>query len=150
MKHINVLVLILVIGVSANGQQNRSDDSEKLKQVLQNYFAGIGTRDTKKMTAVTTNDFLVYEEGKVWNNDSVFKEMERFPYNTANFTFDNFRINVDNSSAYMSYLEHAQFLMKDSTVHNLYFLGSAAFKKSEEGWKMSFLHSTDKYVPKKK
>jgi ketosteroid isomerase-like protein len=127
-----------------------ADDPEKLKQVLLNYFEGIKNRDFKKMIEATTDDFLVYEEGKVWNNDSVFKEMKRLPYTTANFKFDNFKINIDSRSGHMSYFEQAQFVINDSTKFNLKFLGSAAFKKNEKGWKMSFLHSTDKYVPKNK
>ncbi|HWY36756.1 MAG TPA: DUF4440 domain-containing protein [Nitrosopumilaceae archaeon] len=150
MKHTIILLLILGIGLYANCQQRMAaDDPDKLKQVLLNYFDGIGSRDTKKMIQATTDDFLVYEEGKVWNNDSVFKEMKRLPYRTANFKFDNFSIEVDARSGNMSYIEQAQFVINDTTIFNLNFLGSAAFRKIEGVWKISFLHSTDKYVQKK-
>jgi hypothetical protein len=107
-------------------------------------------RDFKKMTDATTDDFILYEEGKAWINDSVFKEMNRFPYKTAEFKFDHFRINVDNRSGDMSYYENAIFILNDTTRYDLDFLGSATFRKNENGWKMSFLHSSNKHVPKKR
>ncbi len=149
MKYLITYVMIGALALPAKSQTT-SDASEKVKQVLKDYFDGIGTRNTNKMKAAVTADFFLYEEGKVWTNDSVFSEMKRFPYAKAHFKFENFRVNVDNTSAYMAYYEEANFLMTDSTKHILNFLGSAAFRKVRDEWKMNFLHSDQRYVSKKK
>ncbi len=143
MKYAGILQLILGVELFTGCQQNKSTgDPEKLKQVLVNYFDGIKNRDYKKMIESTTDDFIAYETGKVWNNDSVFKEMKRLPYTTAEFKFDNFKINVDNMSGHMAYYGHAVFVFNDTTKLSLEFLESAGFRKSEGRWKMNFLHVT--------
>jgi hypothetical protein len=148
MKNISLALVMagLLLSVAC---QRPTDDPEKLKTVLINYFEGIKTKDHQKMIAATTDDFLVYEEGKVWTNDSVFKEMDRQSY-TVDFRFDNFRINVDQSTGHMSYFEQANFVFRDTVKANLRFLGSAAFRKTSDGWKMIFMHATPRHKPKKK
>ena len=143
MKYKSILVLIFGLGLLACRQNVSTDDPEKLKSVLLDYFEAIKNKDHHKMIDVTTGDFLLYEEGKVWNNDSVFKEMNKFPY-TAEFKFYNFKINIDKTSGHMAYFEQAHFLFNDTVKLNLTFVGSAAFKKTEGIWKISFMHTTQK------
>ena len=143
--------MILALGLFAGCLQKRStDDPEILKQVLVNYFDGIKHNDHKKMTDAITDDFLLYEEGHAWNNDSVYLNIERSSPFTVEFIFDNIKTTMDKNSGHMTYEEHANFVFKDTIKVNLNFLGSAAFRKSKDGWKMYFLQATKKYVRKKK
>jgi len=75
-------ILTLISGVAffcACQGRNPADDPGKLKDVLLSYFDGITNKDFKKMTEATTDDFVLYEMGRVWNNDSVFIEMKKSP-----------------------------------------------------------------------
>jgi hypothetical protein len=123
-------------------QNKRIDETKVLKQVLVNYFDGIKNNDRKKMTDAITDDFLLYENGHVWSNDSVYMNMERSSPYTADFIFDNIKIKIDNKLGHMTYDEHANFVFGDTVKANLNFLGSAAFRKDDEGWKMYFLQAT--------
>src|SRR5688572_3378786 len=126
-------------------QSNSTDDSEKLKYVLLSYFDGIKNKDFNKMTEATTDDFILYEMGRVWNNDSVFNNIKKnLPY-SVEYKFDNFKINVDNMSGHMSYYNNGVFVFNDTTRQNFSWIESAAFRKSVEGWKMCFLHITERY-----
>jgi hypothetical protein len=140
MKYQFPLVLLFYILLASSYQQPKSDTSEKMKQTLLSYFNGISEKDTMKMSANTTNDMIVYEEGKVWNNDSVFKEMRRERFKVS-FKFDHFKIDESKDLGHVSYFEEADFIFRDTVKLNLFFLGSAAFRKTNEGWKMCFLHS---------
>jgi len=150
MKLKNATMLILGLSLFAGCQNKSTDDPEMLKQVLVNYFDGIKINDHKKMTDAITDDFLLYENGHAWNNDSVYMNMERSSPYTVEFIFDNVKITVDHRSGHMTYDEHAHFVFRDTVKANLNFLGSAAFRKSKEGWKMYFLQATKKYVRNKK
>ena len=144
MKATTVLGLIFGLGLFCACQGNKpTDDPGKLKSVLLAYFDGITNKDFKKMTESTTDDFVLYEMGRVWNNDSVFREMKKFPYTVA-YKFDNFNINVDHLSGHMTYYNHADFAF-DSTKQSFDWIESAAFRKTGEGWKMYFLHITERY-----
>jgi len=75
--------------------------------------------------------------------------MERSSPYRVEFIFDNVKITIDNKLGHMTYDEHANFVFRDTVKANLNFLGSAAFRKSEEGWRMCFLQATKKYARKK-
>ena len=150
MKRCAATILIFGLGFLAKCRNKSNDDQDMLKMVLVNYFDGIKTNDHKKMTDAITDDFLLYENGRAWNNDSVYLNMERSSPYTVEFIFDNMKITSDDKSGHMTYEEHAHFVFQDTIKANLNFLGSAAFRKCKEGWKMFFLQATKKYEPKKK
>lgn len=137
------IFLIVLTGLMISCQQDKPTDSpDELKQVLFDYFDGMKNKDFDKMKEVTTNDFTLYEDGKVWNNDSLISFINTFPEFTVVFTFDKFKINVDNSSGNMHYLNHADFVLNDTIKMEYTWIESATFLKDENGWKMNFLHST--------
>lgn len=143
MKYAKVSGLILGLGLLLNCQSNKSPDNpDKLKTVLLNYFDGIKNKDFKKMAKATTGDFILYEMGRVWNNDSVFKNIKsNLPF-TVEFKPDNFKINVDNMSGDITYFNQADFVFSDTIKQSLSWIESATFRKTEGGWKMNFLHIT--------
>jgi len=142
--------LLLGLGLLAGCHPRaRNEESQLLKKVLFDYFDGIRDKDHEKMKDATTDDFLVYEEGKAWTNDSVFREMERVSPFRVNFEFDHFKVFVDNESGHMSYFEQAHFVFRDTLKRNLNFLGSASFRKTADGWKMNFMHATPRYQKRK-
>ena len=106
------------------------------------YFDGIKTKDFQKMRDLTTDDFVLYENGKVFNNDSLFKIINNFPKYTAGYKLEKLKINVDNNSGNIIYYNHGDFVFNDTTKVKFDWLESATFKKVDGKWKMDFLHST--------
>jgi hypothetical protein len=144
MKYTGIAGLMVGLALLASCRQSKStDDPEILKKVLLSYFDGIKNKDFKKMKDATTNDFLLYEMGRVWNNDSVFREMNRFQY-TVEYKLDSFKIFVDNISGDMTYYNHGDFVFDDTTTQRFDWIESASFRKSEGRWKMNFLHITER------
>jgi hypothetical protein len=143
MKNVT-LIFFVIVGLlfSACQQSAKTDDPENLKTVLTEYFNGIKTKDFQKMKDLTTNDFVLFEDGKVFNNDSLFKMMNSFPKYTVEYTFDNMTINVDNKTGNMRYFNRGEFVMMDTMRMTNNWLESATFKKVDDTWKLEFLHST--------
>ena len=134
--------LLVVLGLLIGCQQKESiDDTEKLKRVLVDYFDGIKARDLARMKEVTTDDFVLFEGGRVWNNDSLMSALNKFSKFTADYTFVNYKINVDRASGSMSYFNHCVCTYDTLTV-NYDWIESATFSKADGKWKMNFLHST--------
>ena len=144
MKRTIVFIAILFGLLAACHQTNRKDDPEQLKSVLMDYFNGIKTKDFQKMNDVTTSDFLLYENGKIFNNDSLFNMLNNFSKFKAEYKFDNFRINFDDTIGNMIYTNHGEFIINDTTHLTLNWLESAHFKKVGGKWKLDFLHSTER------
>ncbi|MEY1638514.1 nuclear transport factor 2 family protein [Tenuifilum osseticum] len=137
------IFLIILIGLMISCQQNTTKDSpEELKQVLNDYFDGIKNMDFNKMKDVTTDDFTLYEVGKVWNNDSLINFIKTFPPYKIDYKFDNFNIQIDNSIGYMYYFNHADMVINDTINMVFDWIECATFVKKDNEWKMNFLHSS--------
>ena len=141
MKRIfSITVLIaLLLGCKST---NQTDDPENLKGVLFSFFDALKAKDYQKLKEVTTADFILYEDGKIYNNDSLVKALNKFPKFTAEYKFDNFKIDVGSDIASMFYLNHGDFVFNDTTHVSFNWLESADFKKVDDKWKLEFLHST--------
>src|SRR5882757_5005232 len=89
----------LAIIILTAGKPNKSiDDPGKLKNVLNSFFQGIATQDFEKLRMATTGDFILYEDGRLWNMDSAFMNIKnRMPY-TVKFQMDNMKFFVDRES----------------------------------------------------
>ena len=72
MKKLTLAILLLGGLIFYSCQQNKTtDNQEKLKAVLTDYFDAIEARDFQKMKDLLTEDFVLFEDGKVFNNDSL-------------------------------------------------------------------------------
>lgn len=145
MKIKSTLLLLLALRLLPGCQQTKPiDDPQILKTVLRNYFDGIKNRDIKKLNEVTTNDFVLFEDGKVWSNDSLINSLSSLTSFKGDWKFDNMKVNVDNSSGDIIYYDHGDFILNDTIKMSLNWIESATFRKIDGKWKMNFLHSTEK------
>jgi hypothetical protein len=142
MKTTTTWMLMLFVLLTACQQTKPTDNPELLKAVLINYFEGIKAHDISTMNAATTSDFVLYEDGKIWNNDSLMRELNKFPGYKGEFKLENLNIAVDQISGSIRYLNHGDFVLNDTTKLSFNWIESANFVKKDESWKINFLHST--------
>lgn len=136
MRRIFLFVILWVVIIGAHAQGN---DQRLIKEVLLNFFSGIDQKDTVMMRRITTGDFVLYEDGLLWNLDSGNANIRRhLPFNVG-YELSDVVIHVDEHSADARYLNHADFFFRDTTIVSLDWLESATFRKTDEGWKMNFL-----------
>jgi ketosteroid isomerase-like protein len=143
MKTISILTMILGLGLLTNCEQKK-DDPEILKKILTDYFDGIKTQDLERLNSLTTSDFVLFEDGVIWTNDSLVTMKEKFSSFKGDWKFDTIRVNIDESSGDIVYFNHADFVFNDTIKMKIDWLESATFRKVDGKWKMNFLHSTVK------
>jgi len=124
--------------------KNQTKSPELLKQVLFEFYDGIKDRDFDKIKEATTPDFILYVDGKVWSKDSIISILNTYPPYRADYSFDNFNIDMENSLGFMRYFCHADFDFSDTLNVKFNWIESATFTKVNDKWKMNFLHSTTK------
>ena len=56
--------------------------------------------------------------------------------------FDKIKVNIDNESGDISYLNHGEFVINDTIKMKFDWVESATFRKVDGKWKMNLLHST--------
>jgi hypothetical protein len=135
--------MILGLGLLTNCEQKK-DDPEILKKILTDYFDGIKTQDLEKLNSLTTSDFVLFEDGVIWTNDSLVTMKEKFSSFKGAWKFDNISVNIDESSGYIVYFNQGDFVFNDTIKIKIDWLESATFRKVDGKWKMNFLHSTVK------
>ncbi|WP_437727023.1 nuclear transport factor 2 family protein [Sorangium sp. So ce861] len=135
---------LALAGALSACQPNRPDSPEKLKAVIVSYFDCVTRKDFARMKTLTTPDFVIYENGKIVDNDGMIEIIKGSPIAKATFSLDDVRIDVDASSGSMIYVNHGKFVSNDASTITRDFLESAVFKKVGNEWKLRFVHSTVK------
>ncbi|XXX80668.1 nuclear transport factor 2 family protein [Sorangium sp. So ce134] len=135
---------LALAGTLSACQTNKPDSPEKLKAVVVSYFDCVTRKDFARMKTLTTPDFIIYENGKVMDNDGLIEIIKGSPIAKATFSLDDVRVNVDNNSGTMIYINHGKFAKDDASATTRDFLESAVFKKVGNEWKLHFVHSTVK------
>lgn len=137
-----LMIVPLLAGLfSCQAPVNTEAEKEQVKQVLTDYFAAIRAKDLEKMNALCTDDYLLFESGMVWNNDSLGHNIMKSP-SEIHFTLDNFNIKVDRESGRITYFNHGDVYRNDSLKRSVDWVESATFRKVDGAWKLEFLHST--------
>jgi hypothetical protein len=93
-----------------------------------------------------SKDFLLLENGEVWNNDSIANylnnALKREPKPKRINTIDIIEIKIMKKTAWVAYQNYATFFIDNKIVRKAQWLESATLILTESGWKFEMLHST--------
>ena len=67
---IPVFFAAIILFLTAAKPYRQQDDPEKVKTVLNEFFNSINTHDIGQLKSTVTNDFVLYEDGRLWNIDN--------------------------------------------------------------------------------
>src|SRR5580693_9328898 len=110
MKIIILVVLISgILTLTAAQPIKPKDDTAKMKTALTNFFNGIETQDFEKLKMATTTNFVLYEDGRVWNLDSAVMNIKRNMPFKAKYQLSNLKIYADSHSGDATYSNHVDF-----------------------------------------
>jgi lysophospholipase L1-like esterase len=148
MKRQWVHYLFLVLALAAGRRSDAAGgDAETMQQLIITYFNAVASKDFVKMAAQCTEGVVIYEDGKIWNHDSVYFNIQRHQPFTVKFTLTNFNIFADTRSGDGSYHSQADFVFHDSVRLTLQFIETATFRKTAAGWRISSIHITAQDQP---
>ena len=134
------LILQLILGFYTGGTCLAAGaDPGVFRQLIVTYFDGVATKDFRKMVSVTTGDFVVYEFGKKWNNDSAFRNIQYHEPFRVKFTMTDFVVFMDERSGDATWHSQADFAFGDTDKVRLSFIETAAFRKTAAGWKIKMI-----------
>ncbi len=149
MKYLLFFVCFLYGCHSSNDFSSKITHEEKqiAKDLIQGSFddlwAGV---DSTKISKYHTNDFIILENGEVWNNDRIKKFMRgqlakpNRPKRTNAMKY--ISIEKYGPSIQIAYHNFAEFTQADSIVGKGRWLESALAVPTEKGWRLKMMHST--------
>jgi hypothetical protein len=149
MKKLLVAIAFLLISNTITSQSVATKEIETIKQLVQDAFDDVWSKyDSSKLKTHHTNDFMLLENGHVWNNDTIAnyqaKGLKRPARKRIN-SFDFIKFEQYGTSIWAAYHNYATFTGKDGKTTKAQWLESIVAIKTETGWKLKMMHST--WVP---
>ena len=124
-------------------QTQNNSEKTKVNQTVTTLFDGIAALDTKMMKQSSTDDFLLLEDGAVWNMDTLIGKLTRLKgrsfsrINHLNFI----ETEITGNSAWVAYHNAADIVI-DGKTRNVKWLESAFLVRQGKDWRIRLLHST--------
>lgn len=143
MKFFLIFLLIITSVTNVFSQSDAGTDSLAIQQAVIKLFDGIAAIDSSVIVSQVTKDFLLLEDGRLWNTDSlisVLKPMKKQDFKRTN-EFRFVKQQSDGSTTWVVYYNTAHILFNGQT-RDVNWLESAVVVKDENTWKVKMLHST--------
>ena len=147
MKRLNFIILMMFFTTITFGQVSNETDKTRIKNLIIESFDEIWSKlDAKNIDKYYTKDFLLLENGEVWNNDSIKNYLDnamlRKPSLKRMNTIEVIEIKIANKLAWIAYQNYATFSTDNKIIRKAHWLESATVILTENGWKLEMLHST--------
>jgi endonuclease YncB( thermonuclease family) len=147
MKRLSTIILMMCFTTLSFGQGSIQTKKSRIKELIINSFDEIWSElNSKKIDKYYTNDFLLLENGEVWNNDSISNYLDyavlKKPIPIRVNSIDIIEIKVLKRTAWIAYRNKATFSIENKIVRKAHWLESATVILTENGWKLQMLHST--------
>lgn len=147
MKRLNFIILMMFFTTISFGQVSNETDKTRIKNLIIESFDEIWSKlDAKNIDKYFTKDFLLLENGEVWNNDSIKNYLDnamlRKPSLKRMNTIEVIEIKIANKMAWIAYQNYATFSTDNKIIRKAHWLESATAILTENGWKLEMLHST--------
>ena len=143
MKNLLFVFILFSIGCTKPTSECVKLDNNEAKQVIVDYYQALSDRNFVAVKTISTPDFIIYDLGLVWNNDSLINLVKSMPEATFTFEVKEFNFETDCNSVFLNYLNHGIFNINDTTRLEYHWLESGYVKKVGEELKLNFLHSTE-------
>lgn len=147
MKRRNPMILMIFCVTISFGQNTIETDKSHIKNLIIESFDGIWSElNSKNIDKYYTKDFLLLENGVVWNNDSISNYLDKAVLKNPNSnrvnTIEFIEVKVSKGMAWVAYKNQATFSLDNEVIRNIHWLESATAILTENGWRLEMLHST--------
>lgn len=143
-----IFILSLIFQIKALAQNStKPNDAQEIQQLIQDSFDSLfsGYR-AELLDRFYTTDFLLLEQGEVWDMDFIKTYLEDRSKNPNPITrtnrFEFIKTEVFGERAWVAYHNWATFTKEGTAPREVYWLESASAIRTSEGWRLELLHST--------
>src|SRR5258705_12392862 len=109
-----LLMIMIFISFSCHTDDEGQAKKEELKNIVLEYYNALANKDLSKANALTTADFVLWDEGRIYNNAIAIDSVGKLNPFTVTFTIDSLNVHVDKKNASAYYFRNANFTFKDT------------------------------------
>lgn len=140
-------ILILFAFLFSTTAFSQSSDQLQVEQLIQNSFDEIFSNyEVDKLIDFYTEDFLLLEQGEVWDmaiiRDYLTKAKSNLNPPTRTNRFEFIKTDVEGDRAWVAYHNYATISREGQVLREIYWLESATAIRTTNGWRLDMLHST--------
>lgn len=143
-----IFILSLIFQIKALAQNStKPNDAQEIQQLIQDSFDSLFSNyQAELLDRFYTPDFLLLEQGEVWDMDFIKTYLEDRSKNpnpvTRTNRFEFIKTEVFGERAWVAYHNWATFTKEGTAPREVYWLESASAVRTSEGWRLELLHST--------
>jgi ketosteroid isomerase-like protein len=134
-------LILFVLGVlGVNAQQK---NIKAVQETINTFFKAFSEGDFKYIKRTSTVDFLLLEQGMIWNLDTLQNKLAKpkpAGYSRKN-RFEFFETRITGKRAWVGYHNYADFETA-AGKRKIHWLESAVLVKEKNSWKLEMMHST--------
>jgi hypothetical protein len=147
MKKLNSIILMICLTTISFGQSPIKTDESQIKELIIESFDEIWSKlNSKNIAKYYTADFLLLENGEVWNNDTVSLYLDnaalKKPIPNRVNSIEFIEVKILDGMAWVAYKNQAIFSLENKIIRKAQWLESATAILTQNGWKLEMLHST--------
>ncbi len=116
--------------------------NDSAKKLITDYFEAISSNDFEELKNLSTPDYVLYEDGLIWNNDSLINAIQAMPEAEIDYELVDFTFEADCNGTLVRYVNHGRLTLNDTARFNVKWLESAYVKEVAGMPKLAFLHSS--------
>lgn len=117
-------------------------DEDKVEETLKSFFNHISNYNYEGIRAVTSDDFILIENGPIWNTEKFISFIKQFEADaTFSYEFSDMQTTVAGSTAWMVYKNNGT-MDRGNQQRHFDWTESAVFTKESDQWEIKLLHST--------
>jgi len=140
-------LILLFFSVSVFAQAQQTADEKEIQQLIQGSFDTLfSTFDSDQMSKFYTADFILLEDGEVWDNRILldyFTEAKQNPNPATRVNrFEFIKTTVSGDRGWVAYHNFATISRDGEVIREVRWLESATAVKTDAGWRLDMLHST--------
>lgn len=139
--------VILLCGFLAGCTVSGKEQAHKaeVENTVKAYFHTLEKADFQHLHDLTTEAFVLFEDGRRWNNDSLIdsikKVIESFPEAQISYELKETETLIDKHLATIYYHNIGTMTLPD-TVMEFHWLESASLERMGDEWKIRFIQSS--------
>ena len=137
------LTCLFILFVLMNFSSFAQKEKDSIEISISRFFDGLSEINPEKIKSQSTDDFLLLEEGEVWNMDTLIAKvsMRKNMNIIRTNSFEFIKTEQAGNMAWVSYRNTALFKLNEKQ-QIVRWLESAVLVKENGKWKIKMMHST--------
>jgi len=144
MKKILLITIAIVFTTQLYAQNQESKNQDAVQQVVVKMFEALSNRDSVGLKIYCAQDILLFENGQVWNMDTLITKVALLyaasDYKRTN-SFEFLDTKVNNNTAWVSYNLRSD-MTRNGKQGSAHWMETVVLVKEKNQWKIKLLHST--------